>query len=238
MLSVPLFVSAANFNQIGLDDQCYTISTYTIPELHKLHKTITLCHNSTPLFNAVPQLTSMKQYTCPDTNVEVVVFAPNKYSIELNVSMDVYNTAISLNYTTALLLVENATTDNFLSYARCSQLVALFYDGDADPEAITSYDGLIYYTDISQLEWNYQVISYWVACEAYNYPMLSAVVSASPRRWASGISDLLVGPSDIAAAAAMKSALNGSLLEESFNKAIKQWDDPVDFWGFGGFGSD
>ena len=134
--------------------------------------------------------------------------------------------------------MENATIDNFLSYARCPNLVALFYDGDADPEAITAYDGLIFYTDIAQLSWNYQVVSYWVACEAYTSPMLNAITSAQPRRWASGISDLLVGPSDIAGSVAMKSALNNSLLEESFRLAVNTYDVDDDEWGFGGFGTD
>jgi hypothetical protein len=175
-------------------------------------------------------------YQCPNTSTEVIVFAPNNNSIEINASMEVYNTSVILGYSTVLLLQANATRAAFLNYSRCPRLKALFYDGDADSQAILTVDGLVYYTDIGLLDWGYQVISYWLACEAYNHPMLESITRARPRRWAAGINDLLVGPSDTAAASAMTSALKGAHLDQSFLAALAKYDDPSDRWGFGGFG--
>lgn len=176
-------------------------------------------------------------YSCPDTSIQVVAFAPNNLPIELQVTKDVAQTATDLGFKTKLLLVENATRANFLSYAQCPKLIALFYDGDANNDVITAHDKVISHYDIAALNWNYRVTTYWLACQAFNSPMLDAVTAAKPRRWAAGRSDLGVGASDQAAAWAMKQALNGSCLEESFDKGIQEYDkNPLDFWGFGGYG--
>lgn len=193
--------------------------------------------NSTDVISNLDTIRLSRWYKCPNLNTEVVVFAPNINDIEINASMDVWNFSVTKGYQTVLLLHSNATRDAFLNYSRCPNLKSLFYDGDADSQAIVTADGLVYYSDIELLDWNYQVISYWLACEAYNDPMLQSVTMVRPRRWAAGINDLLIGPSDQAAAEAMKSALSGAPLDQSFLEALAKYDTSSDRWGFGGFGS-
>ena len=48
----------------------------------------------------------------------------------------------------------------------------------------------------------------------------------------------MVGPSDRAAACAMKAAIAGNPMHASFNSCYQQLDDPTDNWGFGGNGTD
>lgn len=191
---------------------------------------------STDIIDAYMRQLALENFTCPDPEVMVVAFAPNNIPIELNVTLAVYKEA-QHKFHSVLLILENATRVNFLSYARCPKLRALFYDGDATNSFITTYDTIISHYDIAQLRWKYRVTTYWLACQAFNPPMLNAVIAASPRRWAAGVTDLGVGAADIAASAAMIKALNGSCLEESFDHSMKTIDLlPTDFWGFGGFG--
>lgn len=225
------------------EEVCYKVHTYPKGNhliSHRLEICDKMCELCFPtsdeekVFRAIAR----DNYTCPDLSVEVVVFAPNNIEIEQNVTLKVYRAALNLSYSSVKLLIENATTTSFLSYARCPKLKALFYDGDADPSAITTYDGLVTYVDMQSVMWNYTVISYWLACQAYNPPMLISMTQVAPRRWAAGRNNLEVGPSDNAAAEAMIDALKGRPLEESFNNAKKKWDVDADHWGFGGFGED
>ena len=225
------------YTQIGSDKVCYNVEYRTYPTIHRLEKSISYCETGIEAPNAIPFLTDDQPFHCPDPATRVVVFAPNNNDIEQNVSMDVYRTSVNWGYNTVLLIKNNATTFNFLSYARCP-LVGLFYDGDADSQAITTRDGLVFYTDIAKLYWNYTVLSYWLACEAYNEPMLSAVSGIHPRKWAAGVNDLMIGPSDVVASVAFQAGLRGEPLEQSFREAVAKYDIFLDNWGYGGFGSD
>jgi hypothetical protein len=173
---------------------------------------------------------------CPDNATQFVAFCPNDNQLEQGVTREVYQFAVDASLNSVLLLLDNATRANFLNYSSCPNLVGLFYDGDANRESITAYDGFIDYTDIGRLDWNYSVTSYWLACQAFNPPMLDAMTRVRPRRWAAGRNDLLIGTSDNAAARAMIAAINGSCLAESFDRAVKKLDRTGDVWGYGGFG--
>jgi hypothetical protein len=228
-----------SFTEYDINGNCYYVDL-SFPSGHRLVKTFRNCEGKDIVANTrdiILRLPIRTWYECPDTSTEVVVFAPNVNIIEVNASMYVYNASVSMGYATTLLLQSNATRNAFLNYSRCPNLKALFYDGDADSDAILTVDGLVYFTDIALLDWKYQVVSYWLACEAYNDPMLQSVTNAKPRRWAAGVNDLLIGPSDTAAAVAMKSALAGEHLDQSFLAAVASYDTSSDIWGFGGFGA-
>jgi hypothetical protein len=69
--------------------------------------------------------------------------------------------------------------------------------------------------------------------------MLPAVIDyAQTKKYAAGINDLLIGPSDKAAACAMKAAIAGKPMQASFNTCYQQLDVPSDHWGYGGKGTD
>jgi hypothetical protein len=229
--------SGWSFKQYDRYGTCYSVNL-TFPGNHRLTKSFHYCSNGSYVNSTevISKLPTEDWYKCPNGLTEVVVFAPNDNDIEVNASMEVYNASVAGGYQTVLLLHSNATRNAFLNYSRCPNLKALFYDGDADREAVVTVDGLVYFTDIAVLDWGYQVITYWLACEAYNDPMLYSVTGAKPRRWAAGINDLLIGPSDTAAAAAMVAALGGAHLDESFLAALAKYDVSSDVWGLGGFG--
>jgi hypothetical protein len=124
----------------------------------------------------------------------------------------------------------------------CPNLVGNFYDGDANTGVLATSDGEISAAQfVSNLKGAFRskVTNIWLACEAYNNPMLAAVRdSDQSQKYAAGINDLQVGPSDNAAACAMKAAIAGKPMTAAFQACYKSVDNSADHWGFGGAGSD
>lgn len=186
--------------------------------------------------------TNLSQVKCPDPSIEFIAFAPNDDDLEQDITIDVGNYASAHHLKTIQLLKGDATRANYLNYMTCPKLKGNFYDGDANIEEIVTVDGLITYRDINKLlrnQFRFKVTNIWLACQAYNDPIKSSViVTAQTQKYAAGINNLLVGPSDRAAACAMKKAIDGKPMESSFNDCYALYDTPDDKWGFGGYGSD
>ncbi len=180
-------------------------------------------------------------YACPDNDAQVIAFAPNNDSIEQAVTLDVIQAAEAKGYKVVSLLKAQATRLNYLSYMTCPHLIGNFYDGDSNPQSFITVDGLINASELSAMKgiFRYHVTNIWVACEAFNDPMYSTLINdTQTQKYAAGINDLLVGPSDQAAACAMKAAIAGQPMTQSFQDCYHQLDTPNDKWGFDGHGSD
>ncbi len=179
---------------------------------------------------------------CPDTSTEFIAFAPNNDSLEQSITIDVARAAEAHSLRTVRLLQQSATRTNYLNYMKCPRLKGNFYDGDANTQLITTVDGVISYADINSLlyqQFNYKVTNIWLACRAFNDPMRSSLlVSAQSQKYAAGINDLKVGPSDRAANCAMKEAISGKPMASSFQDCIKRYSSRDDRWGFAGNGAD
>lgn len=179
---------------------------------------------------------------CPNKSVQFISFAPNDDDFELGIAKAVANYAEKHKLKTVRLFVNKATRTNYLNYMACPKLVGNFYDGDANTESITTADGEISYGDIHDLlnkQFRYKVTNIWLACEAFNDPMKTTMLdTAESQKYAAGINDLLVGPSDKAAACAMKAAIDGKPMTAAFQDCYNQFDDKDDIWGFEGAGSD
>lgn len=183
-----------------------------------------------------------KQATCPDTTVQFIAFAPNDDSLEQSVTKEVATEAKAKNLKTVELYITDATRDAYLNYMSCPNVLGNFYDGDANPQSIVTNDGEIDASDFSTTlkgAWQHKMTNIWLACEAYNDPMLSAVQKdAQARKYAAGVNDLEVGPSDKAGACAMEAAIDGKPMTAAFQSCYKQYDNSSDQWGFGGDGTD
>lgn|SRR3990167_4021984 len=179
---------------------------------------------------------------CPDTTTQFIAFAPNDMDLEQAVTIDVANAAEAHKLKTIRLLKEEATSANYLNYMACPSLIGNFYDGDANPELIVTVDGVISHNEIDSLlrnQFRYKVTNIWLACQAYNDPMKTTMLdTAQSQKYAAGMNNLLVGPSDYAAACTMKAAMDGQPLTASFENCYKNLDIGDDHWGFGGNGSD
>lgn len=78
-----------------------------------------------------------------------------------------------------------------------------------------------------------------MACEAFNDPMKLAVINgANSQKYAAGLNDLQVGPSDETAFCTMQNAIDGTSISESFDFCYNTYDIKNDHWGLGGNGSD
>jgi hypothetical protein len=188
------------------------------------------------------QLSAGVTARCPDATVEFIAFAPNDDALEQQITVDVANAAIAKGLKTVQLLRGAATSAAYINYMSCPNLKGNFYDGDANPNVITTVDGVISHTSFSdelRSMFRHKVTNIWLACQAYNDPMLGAVVDgAQTRKYAAGINDLEIGPSDRAAACAMKAALAGQPMTAAFQACYQRYDNSDDHWGFGGQGSD
>ena len=184
----------------------------------------------------------LKHAACPDSSVQFIAFAPNDIQVEQDVTVDVASAATAANLKTIKLLKNQATRDNYLNYLTCPKLQGNFYDGDSNPQLFITVDGVISADDIKTIlkgKFHYLTTNIWLACEAYNNPMLSAVIDdAQTKKFAAGINDLAIGPSDKAGACAMKAAIACKPMQASFNTCYQQFDVQSDHWGFGGSGSD
>ncbi len=179
--------------------------------------------------------------TCPDPTVQFIAFAPNQNQLELDITEGVAKFAEAAGLKTKRLYVKDATTENYINYLTCPKLEGNFYDGDANPQIITTNDGAvshgIFETTLKNA-FDQKVTNIWLACEAFNDPMKSAVIdSAQAQKYAAGINDLLIGPSDYAAACAMDAAITGDTIHHAMTRCIASLDKTQDNWGFGGKGS-
>ncbi len=179
---------------------------------------------------------------CPDTSIQFLAVCPNNDSLEQNVTNDVAQAAQAAGLKTKILLLKDATTQNYVDYMSCPNLIGNFYDGDANTDVLATFDGEIENTQFSsdlKGAFRKKVTNIWLACEAYNNPMLGAVRDTDQsQKYAAGINDLQVGPSDNTAGCAMKAAIAGKAMTAAFNDCYKQFDTKKDKWGFGGDGSD
>lgn len=179
-------------------------------------------------------------YTCPDPTVQFLSWCPNNDTLEIKVTNDVATAAKAAGLKTVTLLKAQATHDAVLNYLACPNLIGNFYDGDANTSEMVTYNGQITADEFtSSVNFRSDVTNIWLACEAYNDPMLTAVQkTAKSQKYAAGINDLEVGPSDNAAACAMKAAITGKPMTQAFQDCYKQLDNTANHWGFGGDGSD
>ena len=179
---------------------------------------------------------------CPDPSIEFIAFAPNDDMEEQNITNQVAFAAMGHSLKTVMLLKKDATRTNYLNYMTCPKLKGNFYNGDATFENIATVDGVISYADISSALKNafrYKVTNIWLACQAYNRPLRTSVEDiAQSQKYAAGVTDLLVGPSDLTAACAMESAIDGFPMKDAFDKCYDEFDVREDWWGYSGDGSD
>jgi hypothetical protein len=179
---------------------------------------------------------------CPDPSVEFIAFAPNDDQLEHDITADVAKAARAANLKTVELYTTDATRQNYLNYMSCPKLIGNFYDGDANPQLITTSDGTVTADDFTNNlsgKWKLHVTNVWLACEAYNNPMLGTIQDAvGAKKYAAGINDLEIGPSDRAGACAMKAFIAGKAMTQSFQDCYKKEDTSADQWGFGGKGTD
>ena len=179
---------------------------------------------------------------CPNSKVEFISFAPNDDTYEVGIARDVATEAKAHGLVTVELYISDATREAWMNYMACPNLKGNFYDGDSNPAMIATNDGMIAASEIrSQLKnsFRHKVTNIWLACQAFNDPMLSAVMTdAQSQKYAAGISDLVVGPSDETAKCTMIEGLNGKPLSSSFKACFDQHDSSEDEWGFSGTGSD
>lgn len=184
---------------------------------------------------------SVNAVACPDIEAQFIAFAPNDDDLEQNITVEVGKAALKHKLKLISLLKNDATRENYLNYMSCPKLVGNFYDGDANPKDIVTVDGYITASEIAELlakKFRFKVTNIWLACEAFNDPMKSSVIDiAETQKYAAGINDLRIGPSDRAAACAMEGAMKHLPMKETFDACYKKLDIPSDHWGFDGNGS-
>jgi hypothetical protein len=199
---------------------------------------VTLDHVRTPedqVHGASP-----RSYVCPDPSVQFVSICPNDIEEEIGWANEAADAAEAAGLKTVRLNRDAATHDAWLNYMACPNLIGNFYDGDASPNEIVVRDGAITASEFtSSVNFRLRTTNIWLACQAYNDPMRHAVeTDAKSQKYAAGINNLLVGPSDKAAVCAMKAAIGGKAITQALEDCRAQLNVASDHWGIGGAGSD
>ena len=150
--------------------------------------------------NQKPNNINSDDLICPDTSIQFISIAPNNDKFEQGEAKKAGYYAADYGYQTALLLGDQATSDAWMNYMSCPKLIGNFYDGDASTQIIITSDGYLTSDDFAitlRGKFRAKVTNIWVACEAFNDPMKSAVMNdANSQKYAAGLNDLHVGPSD------------------------------------------
>ncbi len=179
---------------------------------------------------------------CPDPSIQFVSFAPNDMDLEQQTATEVATFASKHGLKTLTLFKEKATRQNYLDVMSCPNLKGNFYDGDSNPSSFVTFDGVITSDEMTHFlsgAMKYKVTNIWLACEAFNDPLKSVMLDqVQAQKFAAGINDLLVGPSDKTGACAMEAAIAGQPMTQAFQDCYKKFDNPQDHWGFDGHGAD
>jgi hypothetical protein len=179
---------------------------------------------------------------CPDESIEFLSMCPNNDSFELNITKDVAAAAVAKGLKTKTLLIKEMSRAAMLNYMSCPNLKGTFYDGDANTSVVVTGDGEVTSAQLKsglKSKLRYKVVNIWLACEAFNNPLHDVMLNdVQSQKYAAGINDLLVGPSDNAAACTMKAAFEGTSISAAFKDCYDKFDDKRDQWGFDGKGSD
>ena len=183
---------------------------------------------------------------CPNDTIEFLSVAPldasnsSEFDSERAYAKQVAETAVAQGHATRTLYGTEATVSAVMDVLACPNLVGFFYDGDASSQMIALSDGYLHAADITKHfggKWG-GLTHIWLACSAFNEPMLSAMKAAKSQVFAAGVADLRIGPSDKAAACAMQGALEGLEMKASFDYCTSYYDAPSDEWGWYSEGAD
>lgn len=183
---------------------------------------------------------------CPDTSIQFIAFAADVYSgTSIKITKKVAKAAKNHSLSTASLWKKKATRENYLNYMTCPNLIGNFYDGYTDSytsDQIATADGIITYKDLEEIlnkKFRYKVTNIWVVDRGFNDPIKTTMLDVvQSQKYAAGVSDLLVGPSDDAAACSMMAAMDGQPMQAAFEACRLEHNTIEDQWGFDGKGSD
>jgi hypothetical protein len=180
---------------------------------------------------------------CPDESVQFISFSHRKLPWDQKAVKHIADVAEKSGYNVVRLLKERATRQNYLNYLSCPNLVGDFYDGDANPDQLETYDVPITSQDISTVlngAFRNHVTHVWIACKAFNDPMLSAMVKdAQSQKFIAGTVDLVAGYADKTGICTMESALQGQPISKALSDCHAKHDLKFhNKWGIAGNGSD
>jgi hypothetical protein len=196
-----------------------------------------------PSSKADKNLASTTTVFCPDESVQFLSVTQRELMWDQSSVKEVAEAAEQAGLKTVVLAGEDAMRQNYLNFMSCPALVGNFYDGDANPSRIEASDAPITADDFSTVlkgAFRNHVINVWVACKAFNEPMLSAVVrDAQAQKFVAGKVDLIGIFSDRTGVCTMKETLQGKDFTDSFKECKAQYDLKFhNKWGVGGDGSE
>lgn len=222
-------------------DHSLTIARINVDHLHDL---ISIEKNYQLTLDDLEQQPGKKltEAQCPDPDIQFIAFAPNNIDLEQKITKDVAETAQAKRLKTVSLLLNNATRENYFNYLVCPQVKGNFYDGNANSYMITTADGVILHEEIKTIlanKFRYKVTNVWVAGEAFENPLESALIDvAKAQKYVAGLNGLSIGPADETGACVMKAAIIGDPITSIFKICYQKYGSKSDRWGVGGYGSD
>ncbi|MBV8802915.1 MAG: hypothetical protein JO131_08155 [Gammaproteobacteria bacterium] len=179
---------------------------------------------------------------CPDNSIEFVSSTPADTITTAKAAVEnVYNDALAHHYKAVKLLGAEATVASYQNWFACPNLKGFFNIGHGDKNEIVLADGYLkakFFAGVEHGKLKEKAVVLFNSCQVDNPPLKPSIVESSDaQKYAGGVTNLLIGPSESASQCFWAKAFN----DEGMTKAIEvcnQQYDPSDQFGISGHGSD
>jgi hypothetical protein len=179
---------------------------------------------------------------CPDNTIEFISSTPVDTIATAKEGVEnVYNDALAHHYKAVKLLGAEATVASYQNWFACPKLKGFFNIGHGNQNEIVLADGYLKSRFFATTEHNKLVekaVVLFNSCEVDNSPLKPSIVeSSNAQKYAGGITNLLIGPSESASQCFWSKAFNSEGMTNAIQDCNQQFD-PADQFGISGHGSD
>lgn len=186
--------------------------------------------------------TRNENLVCPDKKTEIVVATPvPDYPTAKAAINYVFDQSQAKGYKTVKLLGEEANTKAYMNYMVCPKLKGFYNVGHGSTSGILLADGVLSNTAFQTLlkdKLREHVVVLFNSCQVDNDPLKSSITEqADAQKYAGGISNLRIGPSEEASKCFWDAGFAREKLTLAMKTCNEKYDDKDNF-GIGGHGSD
>jgi len=179
---------------------------------------------------------------CPDESVEFVAATPvSDYPTAKDAVDHVSEAAKAKGYSTVVLYDDDASIESYSNWLSCPKLKGFFNVGHGNSDGILLSDGVLshdFFTNDIPKQLSEKTVVVFNSCEVDNDPLKSSVVEdADAQKYAGGVTELEIGPSESASKCFWDAAFKKQPLTAALTNCNQKYDSD-DTFGIDGHGAD
>lgn len=180
--------------------------------------------------------------SCPDDSVELVSATPvDTYPTAKDAVDHVYQQAGEKGYVAKELLGDEASVESYMNWLSCPNLKAFYNVGHGSSDGIMLSDGVLSHDNFTgelNKKLGERAVVLFNSCEVENDPLKSSITEdADAQKYAGGISNLVIGPSEAASKCFWDAALDQQPMTANLADCNQKYDSGDQF-GIDGHGAD